>query len=113
MMAMQGKCIGLLALAAFVLTGCASDGPPVTDPGAGVSGRKHYGKENEISLYRLLRGGGEQQRTGEPVVGDAEFQEYQEWKRWREFKEYQKWKQEQGGQAPSGNAAQPGASQGS
>ena len=78
-----------------VLAGCASDGPPVSDPAQGVSGRKHYGQEHEISLYRLLRGERREQQSADPVVGDAEFQEYQEWKRWREFQEYQQWKAQQ------------------
>ncbi len=79
----------------LVLVGCASDGPPAANPGPSVSGRKHYGQEHEISLYKLLRGKPAETQASEPVVGDAEYQEYQEWRRWREFKEYQKWKAEQ------------------
>lgn len=95
-----------LILPVALLAGCASDGPPVSDPAQGVSGRKHYGQEHEISLYRLLRGDRRQQQSNaDPVVGDPEFQEYQEWKRWREFQAYQKWKAEQE-QAPTSSSSE-------
>jgi hypothetical protein len=84
----------LVLFPALVLTGCASGGPPVSDPAIGTSGRKHYGKEHEITLFGLLRGRRNEPTTREPVVGDPEYQEYLEWRRWREFKEYEKWKQE-------------------
>ncbi|GJL83200.1 MAG: hypothetical protein DHS20C01_28340 [marine bacterium B5-7] len=82
-----------------VLTGCASDGAPVADPSAGVSGRKHYGEANEISFLKKLRGDTASASSDIPAVGDPEYQEYLEWKRWQEFKAYQEWKKNNPGAA--------------
>jgi hypothetical protein len=95
----RASVFGLVCL--FVLAGCASDGPPVSNPSGNVSARKHQGPENEITLFRLFRKEQGRPEAADPVVGDPEYQEYLEWKRWREFKEYQKWQREQGNAAPA------------
>lgn len=99
-----GTMATVVALAALlVLAGCASDGPPVSNPSGAVSGRKHQGPENEINLFRLFRAERGQSGAAEPVVGDPEYQEYLEWKRWREFKEYQQWQKEQDATSSQGS----------
>jgi hypothetical protein len=90
------RIVPILLVSILAIGGCASDGPPVADTSAGVSGRKHYGQEHEISLRQILGRDRDRAQTSvtQPVVGDPEYQEYLEWKRWQEFKEYQKWKKE-------------------
>jgi hypothetical protein len=108
----SSKSVTVALVSALVVAGCASSGPPVSNPGQ-VSGRKHQGEEHEISLRRLLHGDPPKTTSGEPVVGDPDYQEYLEWKRWQEFKEYQKWKQEQdqqAGQAPADGTPAEGSS---
>ncbi|KAA3634437.1 MAG: hypothetical protein DWQ08_00495 [Proteobacteria bacterium] len=95
------RTLTLAVVAPLLLAACASDGPPVSNPSTGVSGRKHYGEEHEISLFNIFRKErGRPASASGPAVDDPEYQEYLEWKRWREFKEYQKWKEQNPGAVP-------------
>lgn len=95
--------IACLVASVLAVAGCASDGPPVSDPGKGVSARKVYGAGNKINLGAIFGRDEPAVAREQPVVDDPEYQEYLEWKRWQEFKEYQEWKrQQESGQPPAG-----------